>query len=816
MDKYSYDTGRISATGRPRIRSPRLSPSRSSRLSSSYHSPRGASSSILDTSEIDDIIDKPYKKYKSPLHRSSLNESLDELEAYRKELELKDRTIVRLREENDDLKKKLREIHKHEKRQYLEGMKVGDELDRIASERGYMEDKVSAMQRSCKAVQEDLANERVKLSKVTNENDELKNKLLLAEGRIGELKDRIALTNDESGRHEALNRSLRSKLREFEDKSKSTEDWKTKYELSHDQSQEQLHVQREQIKDLEDRLHAQTSNCAKYQRKIDKLEVSLQEIGKRASRYLGIDSSSLLACSAEDIAVRIEEVLQERDLYHEKADVLSRSIESMDLESKASRETIMRLVSEVGREQKTSSKINHRLEEFESRYSSLSLIKDGLELESKQLKDRLEAASTALRAAERELEKKDARIASLDAALRANDLSRGQVLGLRKEIYRLLGDDVIDDEDEDIVREKLRAILKKYRELSEYSEELEEKVKTLSDQLEKQCELQHSALQRAAEAEDQLKDYGDRMGNLESELLATDTVKSTLKDEKVKYRNFCRKLASVINLSEFTEEVAFDDEDALLSRVEQLVNKELLSLGDRKVTLQNQLRKIKTLKQQLESKELQIDIMKKKLSTVREKASGQQHIEAEKEHTMERLRDSHGENRRLKRQIQDQKQIILELKSRLLSSSDLKSKVVEQSKTILDLETTIDRLSKAKARATKKFSSLKNEIDLQGTFHKDDKELTEGIAAQLQKDLRKIKQEMEIMRARENQLLEFRQTLARLLGLEVSTLPIPDYEIIARIEQLLKQTNTYNARNLSWNTALSNAYRAGQRAQTPY
>lgn len=68
------------------------------------------------------------------------------------------------------------------------------------------------------------------------------------------------------------------------------------------------------------------------------------------------------------------------------------------------------------------------------------------------------------------------------------------------------------------------------------------------------------------------------------------------------------------------------------------------------------------------------------------------------------------------------------------------------------METTIDRLSKAKARASKKFSSLKSEIELQGTLHNDDKELTEGIAAQLQKDLRKIKQEMEIMRARENQV----------------------------------------------------------------
>ena len=52
--------------------------------------------------------------------------------------------------------------------------------------------------------------------------------------------DQIALTNEESGRHETLNRSLRSKLREAEEKSQDAEEWKTKYELSYDQNKEQL------------------------------------------------------------------------------------------------------------------------------------------------------------------------------------------------------------------------------------------------------------------------------------------------------------------------------------------------------------------------------------------------------------------------------------------------------------------------------------------------------------------------------------------------------------------------------------------------
>ena len=42
------------------------------------------------------------------------------------------------------------------------------------------------------------------------------------------------------------------------------------------------------------------------------------------------------------------------------------------------------------------------------------------------------------------------------------------------------------------------------------------------------------------------------------------------------------------------------------------------------------------------------------------------------------------------------------------------------------------------------------------------------------------------------QLLDFRQVLARLLGLDINTLSVPDYEIISRLERLVQAHHAHS------------------------
>lgn len=62
------------------------------------------------------------------------------------------------------------------------------------------------------------------------------------------------------------------------------------------------------------------------------------------------------------------------------------------------------------------------------------------------------------------------------------------------------------------------------------------------------------------------------------------------------------------------------------------------------------------------------------------------------------------------------------------------------------------------------------------------------------------------------QLLDFRQVLARLLGLDINTLSVPDYEIISRLERLVQAHHAHSITTHSLEASLQdmeNGFRAG-------
>ena len=62
------------------------------------------------------------------------------------------------------------------------------------------------------------------------------------------------------------------------------------------------------------------------------------------------------------------------------------------------------------------------------------------------------------------------------------------------------------------------------------------------------------------------------------------------------------------------------------------------------------------------------------------------------------------------------------------------------------------------------------------------------------------------------QLLDFRQVLARLLGLDINTLSVPDYEIISRLERLVQAHHAHSITTHSLEASLQDmesGFRAG-------
>ena len=86
----------------------------------------------------------------------------------------------------------------------------------------------------------------------------------------------------------------------------------------------------------------------------------------------------------------------------------------------------------------------------------------------------------------------------------------------------------------------------------------------------------------------------------------------------LQYLRFMEGLAKLFNVNSITMDVGFDMAvDTLLAKADQLVRQENDTLSERKTTIYNLQRKIKTNKEQLESRDLHIDLLRKKVIKVK-------------------------------------------------------------------------------------------------------------------------------------------------------------------------------------------------------
>jgi len=116
---------------------------------------------------------------------------------------------------------------------------------------------------------------------------------------------------------------------------------------------------------------------------------------------------------------------------------------------------------------------------------------------------------------------------------------------------------------------------------------------------------------------------------------------------------------------------------------------------------------------------------------------------------------------------------------------------MNRKKIIEDLELSVNRLAKSKYKTAKQLKGAQEKIDSNSKLNV---EAVEEIKAQLadarvetQEACNKIKD----LEQREKQLLEFRDLLAHLIGLKVENLSVPDFEIIQRVENLVKTHTSY-------------------------
>nr|KAF6341014.1 coiled-coil domain containing 170 [Myotis myotis] len=508
--------------------------------------------------------------------------------------------------------------------------------------------------------------------------------MLSKEASCQELKAEMENYKENNARKASLLSSLRDRVQELEDESAALSASKMRTEITaHAAIKDNQELKRKvveldeelqkRVKENEENKNQMSKNCKEHEEFLARLRDCLDPDKKNEK------------ISDEDLILKLRELGTENTSLKGQLVTLEETVNVHEMEAKASRETIMRLVSQVNREQKR-------------------------------------AASCA--------EERDR--------------------------------------------------------LHQMVSQLEAQISELVEQLENESGFHQKALQRAQKAEHKLEALQGQLTHLEGELVSGDVLRDNLSFEKQKYLKFLDQLSEKMKLDQMAAELGFDMRlDVVLARAEQLVRLESNAVIENKTIAHNLQRKLKTQKDRLESKELHLNLLRQKIAQLEEERRLRAGLAVERDEASAATRKLQKQVERLQKDLSACWEANTELKAKLADTHELKIKTLEQTKAIEDLSKSRDKLEKMKEKAEKKLMSVRSELDTTEHEAQEDKERARNTIEVVTSELKTLRKSLEEAEKREKQLVDFREVVSQMLGLNMTSLALPDYEIIKCLERLI-------------------------------
>ncbi|XP_055719710.1 coiled-coil domain-containing protein 170 isoform X3 [Salvelinus fontinalis] len=437
----------------------------------------------------------------------------------------------------------------------------------------------------------------------------------------------------------------------------------------------------------------------------------------------------------------------ERDRLRMRVSVLEESVRSYEVECKASRETVMRLVAEVARERRNTAGSAEALDLLRLDLDSALLTKRSTDMENQSLAERLEASQRVVEAAKQEAGCLERQIQELEGKLQTsqgkNQATQGRLQALLGKVGALLQLGLSMPTEEEILQ-RLGDLCTRQERMKAIMEEMERRLSQVTEDVSRQTELHHSALQRAQLAEQQVTDLSDRLQGLEAELMTSDVHRDGLSHNSQLHEQFLGQLSERMKVDSIATDLGYDMRlQLILSRAEQLVKLEGTALVESKTLAHNQQRKLKIQKERLESKELHMELLRRKVSELEEEKKSRSALAMQRD-------DAN------------------------VTARKMQLKVLEQSQTNAEQSKSLEDLEKGKAKVEKKFSTARTDLQSQ-----------EHLAREAQQQLTSLRQTLAQLTDRERELVDFRMVVSQMLGLDISALALPNYEIIKSLESLL-------------------------------
>eukprot|EP00073_Rattus_norvegicus_P033404 XP_008756941.1 PREDICTED: coiled-coil domain-containing protein 170 isoform X8 [Rattus norvegicus] len=257
-------------------------------------------------------------------------------------------------------------------------------------------------------------------------------------------------------------------------------------------------------------------------------------------------------------------------------------------------------------------------------------------------------------------------------------------------------------------------------------------------------------------------------------------------ENQKRYLKFLDQLSEKMKLGHIAADLGFDMRlDVVLARIEQLVHLESNAVIENKTMAHNLQRKLKTQKERLESKEVHMNLLRQKITQLQQEKEARSALAMERDEAHLSVRKLEKKVERMQKELSSCQEYNTELKAKLADTSELKIKTLEQTKAIEDLNQSRGELEKMKENAEKKLMLVMSELETTVQEAQANQERTRAMIELASSELRILKKSLDEAERREQQLADFREVVSSMLGLNVTSLALPDYEIIKCLERLI-------------------------------
>ncbi|XP_050673844.1 coiled-coil domain-containing protein 170 [Leptidea sinapis] len=668
------------------------------------------------------------------------------------------------------------------------------------------------------SLRSDLAALQYKRDKLTSENADLKNQMLSRDQRILEQQVENDHLREQNARQNAIISSLKKKIQDLEEINRNFQTTQARTDLTVQTLQRDNRFSDEKVKDLEKRLRSLELECHNEEQQKENARCQFHDLVRRLSVALDVDfCDSTHSHSPETLIIKAAELVQDITRLKNRCINTTENLSTIEQELRSCRDSLERINTDKDMLQRQLSSQLLDIERLKQEKESLTVSNRVIERELNEAREKLSHCSKNLNVVTDNVNQNESMIIQLKEDLRHRD---DKYQRLQTDFRNTMESIAIllslptrfVEAHETTIKDRIREILSDNKDKSAQLEALRDKLNVENQQLNRTAHLHDQATTRVRILEDERNMLEAKVHKLESEMNSLEASRDSLRKDKANFMAFLERLSRTLNMDELTQDVSIElHTDSILHRAEQLARLESDKIVDKllyygyygtlprlrrersfhdlpymketAVVYQLQ-RRIRILREQLQRKELHLDLLRRKLSVQDESSRVRAVLQAERDEAMARSKKLARQCDKLNIQLTDSRAQIRELNAQLADAAEYKITSLERARKIEDLQKKLDEAELLRSRYCRKVNMLKDQVRATGETFEQERTSTEHQLSTLRDDLARTKEALVECQRREAQLQSFRHSIAKLLGILVPA-SVSDFEMVSRLQKLI-------------------------------